>query len=60
MPEIQTETLLNSLGLPKKPSETRVVVAMSGGGFEAAKPAGFCDSRKPDYKRPARLIVKIK
>ncbi|KAA6405820.1 hypothetical protein DPQ22_02280 [Candidatus Tokpelaia sp.] len=27
----------------------------------AAKPAGFCDSRKPDYKRPARrLIVKIK
>jgi len=31
MPEIQTETLLNSLGLPKKPEDTRVVVAMSGG-----------------------------
>ncbi|WP_256371532.1 hypothetical protein [Candidatus Tokpelaia sp.] len=42
MPEIQTETLLNSLGLPKKPSETRVVVAMSGG------PAvlGACDPKQ--------------
>ena len=27
---------LNSLGLPKPPSETRVVVAMSGGGTRAA------------------------
>jgi len=50
MPEIDTKTALNSLGLPKKPEDTRVVVAMSGGqALRPQKLQTFAISRKPGY-----------
>jgi len=53
MSETLTKTALNSLGLPKKPQDTRVVVAMSGGrALRPQKLQTFAISRKPDYNLP--------